>query len=436
MVRYLSFILVMLASLAPAGENSSDVEFYGSFLHSDEIPNALFFFSEIRRNDSFELRKALRTHEIDTIVLSSPGGSVFEGLQMAGIIFDKQLRTYVPKDALGGVGNCASACSFMFLAGKERKVDGNLGVHQFVSIDAAKTQKVGETQQLSQFTVSEIIGFLNEFDTPPFVYERMFQQKEMYYFSISELEQLEASKEVFSSEFVERLALLISSLNNKVSEKAAQVQSPKTINPANPIKKQKPLMPKIETDVADKNTIKKIQAELNRLGCNAGKADGIIGRKTRQALDRFSKVTGKKNDYSVLSNLRFYEELLTHEPIDKCYVPQKKKISNERWSRLRSAHLKSEKAGSLGKVTAWAVTGECKGRKINETWYSWNRMQWHYIATPNLKGKGYFTLYPDFGDESVANLFGNGDVQITRRGWNTFRATGSGCSLIQGKIVN
>ena len=31
MFRYLSFILIMLASLAPADENSSDVKFYGSF---------------------------------------------------------------------------------------------------------------------------------------------------------------------------------------------------------------------------------------------------------------------------------------------------------------------------------------------------------------------------------------------------------------------
>ena len=415
MFRYLSFIFVMLASSASAEENSLDVKFYGSFLHSDKVPNALFFFSEIEKSDSFELRKALRTHEIDTIVLSSPGGSVFEGLQMAGIIFDKQLRTYVPKEAIGSVGNCASACSFMFLAGKERKVDGNLGVHQFVSMDPSKTQKVGETQQLSQFTVSEIIGFLNEFDTPPFVYERMFQQKEMYYFNISELEQLEASKEVFSSEFIEQLALFIASLNKKVSEKAMQVQSPNTENPSNPIKKKNPSMPKIETDSADKNAIKKIQIELNRLGCNAGKADGIVGRKTRQALDRFSTVTGKKYGYAVLSDLKFYKELLTHEPIDKCYLPQKKRISNEFWSRLRSAYLSSEKAGSLGKVTAWAVTGECGGRKINETWYSWNRMRWHSIATPNLKGERAFTLYPDFAQKSIANLFGNGDGGHTTR---------------------
>ena len=61
---------------------------YGSFIHFDALPNALFFFDEIEENDTFEFRKALRNHEIDIVVLASPGGKVFEGLQMAGIIYD------------------------------------------------------------------------------------------------------------------------------------------------------------------------------------------------------------------------------------------------------------------------------------------------------------------------------------------------------------
>ena len=97
---------------------------YGSFFYSGLVPNALFIFNDIEAEDSFELRKALRTHDgIDSIVLASPGGSVWEGLQMAGIIFDKKLTTYIPQD-----GDCASACAFMFFAGRDRQVDGDLGV--------------------------------------------------------------------------------------------------------------------------------------------------------------------------------------------------------------------------------------------------------------------------------------------------------------------
>ena len=164
---------------------------YGSFLHSEKVPNALFFFDYIEKNDNFEFRKALRNHDVDLIVLSSRGGSVWEGLSIAGIINDKGLNVYVPKTSVKGDGNCASACSFMFFAGETRNVEGKLGVHQFLSKEKEKKEKIVEIQKNSQFTVSEIIGYLNEFEKPPWDFERMFQQSEMYYFKKTELVQLE-----------------------------------------------------------------------------------------------------------------------------------------------------------------------------------------------------------------------------------------------------
>ncbi len=59
-----------------------DIKNYGSFIYTERVPNALFFFSKIKQNDSFELRKALRNHDISTLVLSSSGGSVWEGLRL------------------------------------------------------------------------------------------------------------------------------------------------------------------------------------------------------------------------------------------------------------------------------------------------------------------------------------------------------------------
>ena len=181
-------------------EKEFGLSLYGTFLHSEKVPNALFFFDEIEQYDSFEFRKALRTHDVDLIVLSSPGGSIFEGLNMAGIIHDKGLNTYVPKNSLEGKGDCASACSFMFFAGSTKNVEGNLGVHQFYSSDGKKKEKVEDVQENTQFTVSEIIGFLNEFETPSWVFERMFQQTDMYYFKEKELVQLETE---VSDELVE-----------------------------------------------------------------------------------------------------------------------------------------------------------------------------------------------------------------------------------------
>ena len=48
--------------------------------------------------------------------------------------------------------------------------------------------------------MAEIIGFLNEFETPSWVFERMFQQTDMYYFKEKELVQLETE---VSDELVE-----------------------------------------------------------------------------------------------------------------------------------------------------------------------------------------------------------------------------------------
>ena len=79
----------------------------------------------------------------------------------------------------------------MFFAGESRTAKGDLGVHQFYSGKASDEEKIRATQKRAQFTVSEIIGFLNDFETPAWVYERMFQQSEMYYFTESELLQLE-----------------------------------------------------------------------------------------------------------------------------------------------------------------------------------------------------------------------------------------------------
>jgi len=183
-MKYICSVLLLLGTPVVAEDDDPfDVTLYGSFLHTETVPNALFFFNEIEQYDGFELRRALRNHDIDTVVLASEGGNVFEGLNMAGIIHDKGIITYVPDlpDEMG----CYSACSFMFFGGKIRQADGVLAVHQAGAYgsdrDKAK-ERVSKTQQATQFTVSEIIGFLNEFETPPWVYEKMFRSRKFYEF--------------------------------------------------------------------------------------------------------------------------------------------------------------------------------------------------------------------------------------------------------------
>ena len=214
-------LLMALATQVWAEEdNPLGITFYGSFLHTKQVPNALFFFNEIDEFDGFELRRAIRDHNINVIVLGSDGGNVWEGLSMAGLIHDKGLSTYVPHLPEGR--GCYSACAFMFFAGKMRKADGILAVHQVGSYgtnyDKSKAI-VSETQQGTQSTVSEIIGFLNEFETPPFVFEKMFRSRNFHEFTEAEKSQLETNIsekfseqlrdiDKFSSEFFAHLQIL------------------------------------------------------------------------------------------------------------------------------------------------------------------------------------------------------------------------------------
>ena len=210
-------VFATLLPLKALGEEEFDVTRYGSFVHFQGMPKVLFFFNAIEKEDSFYFRKALRNHEIETVVLFSEGGSVYEGLQMAGIIFDKELAVYVPENA-----ECLSACSFMFFGGSTKISAGNLGVHQFSTDEqASKTQgDISETEQISQFTVSEIVGFLNEFNTPPFVFEKMFQQKEMYYFTEEELALLETKGPKHDPDELKKIDEFLNRLDTYISEKS------------------------------------------------------------------------------------------------------------------------------------------------------------------------------------------------------------------------
>lgn len=172
---------VFLAALAT--QSVADPTAYGSLRHYDELPGVLFLVGAIETNDSFELRRAMRDHEVKTLVTASAGGNLYEGLQMASILHDRGISTYVPE----GV-NCESSCANVFIGGAKRAVFGELGVHQFFSgyNTAQSTTPMDVTTSVTQYTTADIIGILNEFGTPPFVYEKMFGTADIYYFSAPE----------------------------------------------------------------------------------------------------------------------------------------------------------------------------------------------------------------------------------------------------------
>lgn len=286
-----AFYILMSTVLVAEEDDLFGITMYGSFLHTEKVPDALFFFNDIEQYDSFEFRRALRNHDVDTVVLGSNGGNVFEALNMAAIINDNKISTYVPK-LPNGLG-CYSACSYMFFGGRHRRADGVLAVHQAGSyepeLDSAK-QKVGETQQQTQFTVSEIIGFLNEFETPAFVYEKMFRSRDFYVFNQKEIQALSSGLDELNlarikpiDRFIKNFFLYLDEISKEKNANTSLGQ------PEN--KDREATVKEIEQNEDEQLTffVMDIQKMLNSAGCDAGLADGIWGRRTQDAVILFAK---------------------------------------------------------------------------------------------------------------------------------------------------
>ena len=78
LVKILGVLALVFTTAVNAEEKDPfDITVYGSFSHTGTVPNALFFFNDIEQYDSFELRRAIRNHGIDIVVLASDGGSVW-----------------------------------------------------------------------------------------------------------------------------------------------------------------------------------------------------------------------------------------------------------------------------------------------------------------------------------------------------------------------
>lgn len=261
----------------------AQTEIYGdNIYHVSETAGTLYVIGEIGSANDFELRRALRDHNISTIVLNSPGGSVFGGLSLAGIVGDRELRVYIPEGAV-----CASACAYIYFAGSERRAYGDLGVHQFASSATDTPVQLGDAQQQTQAITAEILGFLREFDTPAFVAERMFRSPEMYWFTPSEL--LELQSEIFGLDYATKYK--IDSTFGQLNEAVAQRDE---------VEEQK---------FTQEEIIAIVQSRLNELGCDAGVVDGVLGPRTMSSIRRFLDNIGMSYKSDIIYDIAFIEAL-------------------------------------------------------------------------------------------------------------------------------
>jgi hypothetical protein len=113
--------------------------------------------------------------QVRTILLNSGGGFVSVGLDIAQIIANRRLDTWIPEGQ-----SCASACSVIYFAGVDRLAEGQLGVHQ-IALNVESNTDV-------QSTASDMIEAFNRYGTHPNVFSAMFRTppEKMYFFSESE----------------------------------------------------------------------------------------------------------------------------------------------------------------------------------------------------------------------------------------------------------
>ena len=311
MKKIIAIILLCFATSASAEQEQLGLSFFGSFLHTSHVPNALFFFADIQEDDSFELRRALRTHDIDTLVLASSGGSVWEALNMAGIIFDKKMNTYIPPMPIS-VG-CYSACSYMFFAGQNRLLEGELGVHQVGSYDHSvdtEKEEQGRTQQTTQFTTSEVIGFLNEFGTPPWVYEKMFRSRELYIFTDDEATKL--NKNIIQDVNIQEIKAFIDDFL-EVAAAYTEQETESTEQETESTEQETERKTNSGFSKTNPDMLMAVQKLLNDAKCEAGLADGIWGRKTASAALRFANANNLSVDMPELIDSKFIETLTSTE---------------------------------------------------------------------------------------------------------------------------
>lgn len=177
----LSAFCIISAGAASATETS-----FGPFTVDEATPDVIKMNGLVTPGSALDFRRALRAApDAKLIILNSDGGNVQAGLLIADDIHQLALATYIPK-----ASKCYSACSYIFLSGKERKADGELGVHQ---ISSDSPDLIG-----AQFAISDIIEVLSRFDTPPAVMQIMFKTppNEMHVFSQEEIQRYKLNRSV------------------------------------------------------------------------------------------------------------------------------------------------------------------------------------------------------------------------------------------------
>lgn len=142
-------------------------------------------FIDVGTAAKFEQKIADISEYISAIELNSPGGSVFDALEISSKIREMGWTTTVKAGAL-----CASSCPLVLSGGKIRIAEegAGIGVHQFFSF-GEDTRTASEAISGTQATTARITRHLEtmEVDSQLWVYALETPPQKLYYFTADEL---------------------------------------------------------------------------------------------------------------------------------------------------------------------------------------------------------------------------------------------------------
>lgn len=120
----------------------------------------------------------------DVVFLSSPGGSLDQGLIMGAVVRSRGLTTVVGRVDSSGrpqPARCASACVFVFAGGKVREAmpRSMLGVHQFSSTGAKGDESAGDLVSRTQRTTGIILDYMTQMGVSPSIMQAMTASKDI-----------------------------------------------------------------------------------------------------------------------------------------------------------------------------------------------------------------------------------------------------------------
>jgi len=170
---FLIGIVFLLGAMTARAEDN-----VAPFSVSPVWPLAIRLDGPIDSRSALSFRRILAANpNVKILVLNSPGGDVQNGLLIADDVYTKGMSTVIASDSV-----CASACAYVFFAGRNRIVQGRLGVHQI-------SGNVGLGD--AQLNISDILDTLNKYGVDARIFPIMFRTSsdDIHFFSPDEIKQ-------------------------------------------------------------------------------------------------------------------------------------------------------------------------------------------------------------------------------------------------------